>query len=90
MIETKRMFCQAEARRRERSGPETDTDWKVSNSSSCHGNINTSSVTIHSLHSLDCSYLNHHPSARLFAGVGRKTRSRALITVFELYFLFVV
>ena len=51
-----------------------ETDWKVSNSSSCHGDINTSSVTIHSLHSLDCNYLNHHPAAKMFSGLSRKSR----------------
>ena len=27
-----------------------------------------------SLHSLDCNYLNHHPAAKMFSGLTRKSR----------------
>ena len=58
----------SKAESRKRMKQETE----ISSPSSFNLNINTSSGTIHSLHSLDCNYLNHHPSARLFTGVRRK------------------
>ena len=46
----------------------------MSNNTSGKFNLTNSSATLHSLHNLDHNYLNHHPSAKYFSSMPKKSR----------------
>jgi len=47
----------------------------MSNNTSSKLNLSSSSATLHSLHTMEHNYLNHHPSAKYFSTMPKKTRN---------------